>query len=155
VACSVSKPCIVRIQAGNFTLATGFTLASGVVVRGAGANQTVLTVNAQTGGDNCGYFYQAAIAICGHPPNDDSANWTAGYAKGTTTITLDNRNELVPGKTPIFLNQLNEATDGFPTAGDIYICDDAGGCSSAGGGACRLGGAGVCGRASTQVVMVT
>jgi hypothetical protein len=155
VACSLTNRCVVQIRAGSFTT-SGFSLRSGVAVRGAGADQTLFTFNAvaETNGDSCGYFYNAAIGLCGHPVTGTTANWTAGYSAGTTRITVSTRSGIVPGITVIMLNQLNE-TDGYPAIGDYFVCDDAGTCSSAGGGACRLGGAGECGRAPGQMVLAT
>src|SRR5438093_100525 len=54
----------------------------------------------------------------------NSADWTAGYAKGTTVITLSNTANLTAGENFLILDQVDDTTDG----GDIYNCGVAGGC---------------------------
>src|SRR5262249_35155450 len=62
----------------------------------------------------------------GGPSN--SANWTAGYAKGTTVITLSSTANLAVGK-PLILDQLDDPTDN----GAIYVCATVtGGCNDDG-----------------------
>ena len=146
---------VVMLNAGTYTLSSGIVFAkSGVTLRGAGADQTKLIINGTTNG--CSVFYDSAIRMCagtgnigstagGGPGPDHSANWTAGYAQGTTVITLSNTTSLAAGST-LFLDQLNDASDGWPASGDIYMCEDAAPCSGEGGN-----GFGRQGRAQTEL----
>src|SRR3989442_1574856 len=59
---------------------------------------------------------------------ENSADWTAGYGKGTTVISLSNTANLRPGESFLILDQVDDATDG----GDIYNCGVANGCVSQG-----------------------
>lgn len=143
----------VLLGAGTFTLSSGFSLDHNMAVRGSGSNSTILVINGETINDTCGYFYTAAIGFCtsSSPVPETTANWTAGYALGTTRITLSASSGVVAG-TILRLNQLNEASDGYPAAGDIYICTTAStSCVAQGGGY----GFGVAGRATSQLVKVT
>src|SRR5439155_4846181 len=63
---------------------------------------------------------------------DHTASWTAGYAQGTTVITPSSATRLSVGST-IWLDQLDDNSDGYPNTGDIYICAAAG-CSNQGDG---------------------
>jgi len=104
----------VLIPAGNFTISSGISVNnhSNVTLRGAGANSTFLNV---TGGDSgCG---GGSHAICvqssdinymGGPSN--TATWSAGYVKGSTSITLSSVTNLSAGD-PIVLDQLDDAAD--------------------------------------------
>lgn len=142
----------VQLGAGTFTLSSGFTVSRrGVVVRGMGANNTFLIINGASP-ISCGYFYMAAINICGASSVPyTSANWTAGYAQGTTRITLSSTTNLSVGSV-IQLEQLDDASDGWPAAGDLFICtSNVGPCSSQGGGY----GFGWANRANAQFVKVT
>src|SRR3989441_1913680 len=49
---------------------------------------------------------------------ENSADWTAGYAKGTTVITLSNTANLRAGESFLILDQVDDTADG----GDIYDC---------------------------------
>jgi|SRR2546425_534089 len=133
---------VVQLQTGTFSLSTGLVFAkSNVTLRGAGAGSTKLIINGTTSG--CSLFYNSAIRMCagsgnigttagGGPGPDHSATWTAGYAQGTTVITLSSTTGLAVGST-IFLDQLNDASDGYPATGDIFMCDGAQPCSWEGG----------------------
>lgn len=125
----------VFLSAGTFYLSAGITfgdhsrVTSRVTLRGAGANQTFLVFS---GLNPCSGI---AATIClgssdtnywGSPSN--LANWTAGYAKGTTSITLTSVTGLKIGW-PITLDQLDDTFD----SGDIFVCyAPAGTCSSNG-----------------------
>jgi hypothetical protein len=142
----------VLLGTGTFTLSSGFSVSkSGVVVRGMGANLTILIVNGESVGSHCGYFYTGAIGLCNNPSSRNTANWTAGYAQGTTRITLDSTTGISVGSV-IFLDQLADASDGWPAAGDLYICENTlNGCAAQGGGA----GFGRSGRPGAMPVKVT
>lgn len=149
-ACGTNQ--YVQLAAGTFTLSSGFTLSKDTVaVRGMGADQTFLLINGESVGGHCGYFYTSAIGICDAPAARNTANWTAGYTQGTTRITLDSTTGITVGSI-VFLDQLDDASDGWPAAGDLYICSNAAnGCSAQGGGY----GFGRSGRAGSHAVRVT
>lgn len=153
-ACSSSTPCVVRIRSGSFTLATGMLVGhTYVAVRGAGPNSTFLSVSA-TGG-TCGYR-DVAVRICaGGAFGGGDFTWTAGYTKGTSSITLSGHTGLVVGSM-IHLNQLND--DGYPTSSDVWLCDSGSGtgCNYTGTGDCGSpGGDGIAGSCVTQDALVT
>jgi len=92
---------------------------SNVTVRGAGADQTFLIFSASTSCNGLG----ADVCMQGSDNNwrggpSNTANWTAGYAKDTTVITLDNTANLSVGKS-IILDQQDDLADN----GTIYICE--------------------------------
>lgn len=136
---------VVRIPAGNFTGIGGILInRSRITVRGAGAMSTKLTFNG-TPTTQCGWFLTGAVVLCPGSPlgigsglaqggtdPDQSVTWIAGYAQGTTVITLGSgagtppsgltaRSGNVPG-TIIYLDQLDDASDGFPATGDVFMC---------------------------------
>lgn len=107
----------VFLNAGTYSglSSLNFTGHPNVTLRGAGADQTILVF---TGG-SCG----AAALICfessdinwkGTPSN--LVNWTAGYAPGTTVITLASVPNLKVGN-PIILDQLDDTENGCDTGG--------------------------------------
>lgn len=109
----------VFLNAGTYSIGgIDFTGHSGVTLRGAGADQTFILF---TGNTTC---FGATADICiqsgdnnwrGGPSN--VANWTAGYAKGTTSITLSSVPNLKVGS-PIILDQLDDTSD----SGAIFVC---------------------------------
>jgi hypothetical protein len=133
---------VVMLNTGTYTLSSGIVFSkSGVTLRGTGANSTKLVINGTTSG--CSLFYSSAVRMCpgsgnigttagGGPGPDHSANWTANYAQGSSVITLSNTTGLAVGST-VFLDQANDASDGWPAAGDIFMCDDVQPCSWEGG----------------------
>lgn len=161
VSCAtLATACVVRIRTVTASFAGGFTVPSFHVVRGTGANTTLLTMTSGdngTNGDNCGFSYAGAIGLCGHPVNGDTvtATWSGTMTKGTSRITLSARTGIVAGKTPIVLNQLDES-DGYPNVGDMYLCESGFPCSGNGGGASNLSGSGgESGRTPSQMSIVT
>lgn len=140
----------VYLSAGTYNLSSGITFGahSNVTLRGAGANQTLLVF---TGSNACQGFPGAICAASadtnywGGPSN--TANWTAGYAQGATSITLNSDSNLVVGA-PLTLDQADDTTD----TGDVFVCyTPQGTCSTNGdnGGFLRTG------RSQEQVVTVT
>jgi hypothetical protein len=125
---------VVYLQPGSFYFSSGidFNAKSDVTLRGAGADQTLL------------YFFGAASCVgrfatvcvnggsvdtnwAGNPGN--TASWTAGYAAGTTQITLSNTANITPGKTLLTLDQ---GADANFDNGAVWDCATAGICSDEG-----------------------
>ncbi|MFZ0662625.1 MAG: hypothetical protein WAM66_08040 [Acidobacteriaceae bacterium] len=138
----------VLLGAGTFNLTTGLVLKSYMALRGSGANQTLLVFSGSSGCQGLG----ASICMASGDANywggpSNTANWTAGYAAGTTSITLASAAHLAIG-TPITLDQADDTTD----SGDIFVCyTPQGTCSTNGddGGFLRSG------RSQQQIVTVT
>jgi len=152
---------VVRIPAGTFSVGAFDITKSNVVLRGAGADQTKLNMTSCNsggglGGSNCPTIHLMSGATgTGHFGGVTTANWTAGYAQGTTVITLSSTTGLVAGPVGtgslIMLDQSDDASDGWPAAGDIYSCASAtNNCSNQGGNNYARPG-----RAQVQVVTVT
>lgn len=115
----------VQLGAGTFNLSSGITwgtssVKSHVVLRGMGANSTFLNF---TGQDGCrGNYADVCIASAdtnwsGGPSN--TANWSAGYAKGNTSITLSSVSNLKVGS-PLILDQADDSSD----TGNVFVCSD-------------------------------
>ncbi len=164
----------VSLGAGTFTLSTGITLKSGVTLRGQGANATFISFASGTTGAACGYTAAVCIGSTALPsPGDEKnvCNWTAGYARGSTTISIGNCGSATPAKGAIgnlqvggmiILDQVDEAND----TGTVWNCLAGvaeGGTQCAnngtgnGGGARNNGGSvgGVSARSQQQIVVVT
>lgn len=104
----------VLIPVGTFTISGGinFAGANNVTLRGSGSNSTFLTFiggnNACGGGSHDITVCSSDINYMGGPTN--TANWTAGYAKGATSITLSSVTNLKVGY-PLTLDQIDDASD--------------------------------------------
>ncbi len=106
---------VVFLNAGTYTLSGGVTLRgkSNVTLRGAGPDQTILKF---TGADPCDSFPAnvcvkgtSAVGVWG-VPSANIHNWTAGYVKGTTQITLDSTAGVTTGMI-LILDQLDDSAD--------------------------------------------
>ena len=110
---------VVFLGAGTYNLTTGiiFNNKSNVTLRGAGADKTNLIF---TGQNSCGGVYAEICIFNGYSNYSQgpgiTANWTAGYAQGSTQITLDNTSSLQVGSLMI-LDQLEDTTD----TGNVYV----------------------------------
>lgn len=111
---------VVFLNAGTYGGLSGimFNGKSGVTLRGAGADKTFLVF---TSGVGC---HRLAADVCitaldanwrGGPSN--SANWTSGYARGTTNIALSSVTNLKVGS-PLILDQLDDSSD----TGSVFVC---------------------------------
>lgn len=129
----------VQLGAGIFNLSTGLRMKSNVVLRGMGADQTIMNFSGYNGctgefsaavcfqgGDTSDYFASSKM----QPGNSNAALWTGGYAQGSTQITLSNigSSGLRQGQY-IYLDQANETARN----NDLYICETSGECSLEGG----------------------
>ena len=110
---------VVYLNAGIYNLSTGVTFngRDNVTLRGAGPDRTILRVAApdSCGGVSSNICIQGA-AVGSSPPASNIRNWTSGFAKGSTQITLDSTTGISAGLV-LVLDQLDDATDG----GGIYI----------------------------------
>jgi hypothetical protein len=110
---------VVFLGPGTYELSTGIDFAnhSNVTLRGAGADQTFLlfigsverrNISADISVENFdANLPHAEDKFAGGPTN--TADWTAGYAQGATEVTLSNTANLVPGKSVICLDQLDDS----------------------------------------------
>jgi len=151
---------VVFLSAGTYTLSGGisFNGHSNVTLRGAGPTQTILNF---TGGDSCGGQGGDICAINTNsywagssqvqPGGSNAASWTAGYAQGTTALTLSNVPAGIAAGSTIILDQSNDTAD----TGGVFICDTSA-CHQAGESA-SLNGRTISGihYNQTQVVSVT
>ena len=148
---------VVYLSPGTYELGTGIDFANhcNVTLRGAGADQTflVFTGSAERRGqsaDICIYNFDSsgqgnADKHSGDPPN--TADWTAGYSRGATEITLSNTRSLAVGKSVICLDQLDDSDSDTATvwvSQKHYVSAIEG-----------PGGAGRKGRAQMQMSLVT
>ena len=140
---------VVYLNAGTYNLTAGITFrgVSNVTLRGAGPEQTVLRF---TGSDPCGGLHANVCVIgwsrvwSGNVPAANIRNWTAGYEKGTTRITLDSTAGIAVGSV-LVLDQVNDTADG----GNVIVSDTVGQFSLEGGAPGRRN------RAQQQFVQVT
>ncbi len=124
---------VVFLNAGTYNLSAGITFGAkdNVTLRGAGASRTQLIF---TGDDSCtgarGVICIGSSWINTMGGAQNQANWTGGYAKGSSVITLSTTAGLSVGNT-VILDQVDDTSDN----GNVYVCSTAGVCSYAGGNA--------------------
>jgi len=142
---------VVFLTAGTYNISGGITFngQSNVTLRGAGPDKTFLVFS---GSNGCGGLGADICVINptgygpgGFLPAGNTANWTAGYAKGTTQITLGNVAGLSAGSI-IVLDQLDDTSDN----GGVFVCQTNPGCATE-----NPGGQGRSGRGQMQFVRVT
>jgi hypothetical protein len=136
----------VKLNAGTYNIAgVTFNNKSNVTLRGSGANATFLVFTSAnachgTSSDMC--FDSGDSNYAGGPAN--TANWTAGYARGTTVLTFSSVANLHVGSL-VVLDQNDDTTD----TGAIFVCESPTCASSGPSGGQRRG------RAQQQLVEVT
>jgi hypothetical protein len=139
---SAPNQSVVVFPAGSFTISAFSVGRDNVILRGQGANKTKLIFSGTTGCTSGGGGYTAAICISGtfnwSGGIQNQATWTAGFAKGTTVITLSNTANLSVGGM-IILSQ-NKDSSGYPTSTDILVCDVSASCTTEGASPVGLGG---------------
>jgi hypothetical protein len=119
---------VVFLSAGSYNLSTGIELGkSNVTLRGAGAATTILRISGITA-TSCHIGAGRVMNMCTNGGNigvdspEHTATWTGGYAPGTTVVTLSSVTGLSVGST-LWLDQADDGSDGWPTAGNVYMCD--------------------------------
>jgi hypothetical protein len=119
----------------NLTSAIDFNHKSNIALRGSGADQTLLVFSGSSSAQFCGEganigLVSSDCTYAGSPPAN-IYNWTAGYAQGTTQITLSSVANIVPNQTLLMLDQCNDGYTGAPCAGSaidthqLFVCDEA------------------------------
>jgi hypothetical protein len=128
LASCTSTQNVVNIPAGTWYVTAINTGTQGFqVLRGAGASSTdiILTTGVGcTGGlttgvcmkDATGWYNGSSQVL---PGGSNACTWTAGYAQGSTTITLSSCGSAPPLHQTIILDQANDTSD---TSG-VFICD--------------------------------
>lgn len=125
----------VQLAAGTFTASSGISLSNkkNMMLRGAGPGATRLNVG--PGGciaPTTGICVEGNFMFTNQPPAN-IVNWTAGYTKGTTAITLSNATNISLGQY-IVLDQVNEAFNPLSNPAPFISCVDpyvpGGGCVS-------------------------
>lgn len=109
----------VQLGAGTFYLTGTITLKNQTEVRGMGANSTFLIFSGE--GSCLGQYSQFCLAGSMNYPNggeQNTATWTAGFSRGTTSITLSNSLNITANSTVIILDQQDDASD----TGQVYNC---------------------------------
>jgi Pectate lyase superfamily protein len=147
LACRAAHPTggVVLLGAGTFTLSSGATMRDRVVIRGAGTSSTIINYSAGASGCNGqgAFFCGNGSGIYRGNPSNPTANWTAGYAKGATQITLSSVSGITVNQTVLILNQCDTGYSGATCTGaatdnnGYFVCANP--WLSAGVG-CNLGG---------------
>ena len=111
---------VVFLKAGTYSGLSGiiFDGKTGVTLRGAGADKTLLTFSSGVGclslaSDVC---ITSVDASWSRGPSN-TANWTSGYGPGTTSITLSSVTNLKVGS-PLILDQADDRSD----TGSVFVC---------------------------------
>ncbi len=148
---------VVMLAAGSFNLSSSIDFAgkTNVTLRGAGADKTLVTFSSSVScrGQNADVCVDSGDTNWAGGPSN-AANWTAGYARGATSITLDKTTNLKVGS-PLFLDQMNDDATGVSDDGNIYVCTEVSALCNDDGPSGGPGGASRTGRDQTQIVTVT
>ena len=116
----------VLLSAGTFLIDGNLSIPSYCVLRGTGANQTILNsmatdsppVNMGSGGPNCGTYSNGA---CSYPT---TVSITAGYSAGSTSITVGSASGISAGMY-LLIDQINDGTfvTNYGGEGTCSYCD--------------------------------
>jgi hypothetical protein len=135
-ACGANQ--YVLLGPGTFYLSTGFfvTGLNNVELRGSGTSSTTLKFYGAASGGN---FYGEPVGI-GFQSSDSTypggpgtvLNWTAGYGKGSNTVTVSSGANIVANSTLIVLDACDTGYSGSGTCagsatdnGNFFVCEDA------------------------------
>jgi hypothetical protein len=115
---------VVFLNAGTYALSGGISFVGrhNVTLRGAGPDRTTLVF---TGKDGC-HGINASVCVggsssvwTGNVPAGNLRNWTAGYSKGTTQLTLSSTTGMTTGMI-LVLDQLDDAVE----TGGVLVSHD-------------------------------
>ena len=122
----------VKLNAGTYNLSAGINLESNVTLRGSGPDSTFLVFTNNT---SCNGQFSLICAPANNlsyyapGPPSNIVNWTGGFSRGTTTITLSATTGLSVG-----MYLMVDGLDAGINADDIVNCSVATTCTSEGGG---------------------
>lgn len=145
----------VLLSSGSYSFAGSINMKSNVTLRGAGPNSTLITITSSTG---C--TWQAAVCMGGSSNyfggEQNIVTWSSGYTRGTATIVLASKTNLVVGT----VLHLDELSDACAVAGDdkwpeVWRSQLAPRCSYGPAAGDANGGGTRSGRAHAQEVLVT
>jgi hypothetical protein len=144
-ACGTNQ--FVLLAPGTYSLTAGIRMKANMVLRGSGANSTFLVATADAY-DACSGGYHTAICFigpaAGYWVTDPAVNWTAGFAQGSTQITLSSTTGITPNSTVIGLDQCADGYSGSPCSGteidnlQFFDCNQA--YSTSGPSGCAVNG---------------
>jgi len=153
---------VIKLNAGTYNISgIKFDAKNNVTLRGAGPDQTFLIFSAQAscGGKNAGICvingsanWVGNSANVGDSAQENNADWTGGYAQGSTVITLSARTLGTVSPTvgtTLILDQLEDGSTRAQDTGDVFVCTRSPACTQENGGNGRTL------RAQQQLVTVT
>lgn len=127
----------VQLGAGTFTLSTGIYAVgvSGTELRGAGASSTILNFtgnsSCQGGNGTCMIGFDSSDNTDPTSPGPSTiANWTGGYAKGSTVLNVSSLLNITANVSEAVMDQCDTGYSGAPCTGtavdnnQLYDCGD-------------------------------
>ena len=95
---------VVQLAAGTYSLGSLTITRNGVTLRGAGPNSTIINCSSYFCiGQPSAWWNEFQTPVAGN-----HRDWTAGYAQGTTTITVSSTAGMTVGNL-LFMDQVNDA----------------------------------------------
>jgi len=129
----------VQLGAGTFSLSSAVYVVghSTTELRGTvsgGVNQTTINYTAVStcngGNGTCGIGFASSDGTTPGGPPSTIYNWTAGYSKGATSITISSGVGIVANQTMLVLDECDSGYSGAPCTGlstdtgNLYWCSD-------------------------------
>jgi PKD repeat protein len=96
---------VVQLSGGTYTFGGNIVIPTGVVLRGAGMSNTIIVFT--SGGISVGGIGMYSALRSGNYSGGGSANWTAGYAQGTSNLTFSTTTGLTAGNY-VYLDQADD-----------------------------------------------
>lgn len=127
----------IQLAAGTFNLSSGIDCKGcrDTELRGMGADQTHLVFTAgsscQGGNGQCLVGFESSDSTYPNGPPGQIYNWSSGYSKGTTSITLSSGSGITANSTMLVLDQCDTGYSGAPCSGsatdngNYFNCGDA------------------------------
>jgi len=126
----------IQLGTGTFNLSGSIRSVgvSNAELRGMGADQTHLVFSGATtcqgGNGTCMVGFESSDTTYPNQPPAHIYNWTAGYSKGTTSITLSSGTNITANSTWLVLDQCDTGYTGAPCTGastdngSFFACSD-------------------------------
>lgn len=108
----------VLLGAGTFKIASNLTIPSACVLRGQGADQTILSCSTSAG-TGCVIL---GAALDAYPGTSNDTAITGGLSAGSTSITVANASAITAGSTLLSISELNSLSNGVNIVGSEGPC---------------------------------